>query len=59
MPDDKKKAPEITGARYVYNIAIALRAPIGVCMPPPNFIEYLFCHILQIWDQILKFPNRD
>jgi len=53
MPDGKKKAPEITGARYVYNIAIALRAPIGVCMPPPCFIEYLFCHVLQIWDQIL------
>jgi len=48
MPDDKKKAPEITGARYVYNIAIALRAPTGVCVPPPNIIEYSAFHEPQI-----------
>src|SRR5258707_13843556 len=57
VPNVKKKAPEITGARYVYNIAIALRAPNGVCMPPPCFILNLFYHVLQIWGIILKFPN--
>jgi len=45
---ENKKAPDKTGAWYINYIAIALRAPIGVCMPPPCIIDQFLCHAVQI-----------
>jgi hypothetical protein len=44
QPQGKKKAPILSGPNMVIPVIIALLAPFGVRMPPPQLIYKLIVH---------------